>query len=291
MRRRRTASRPTGGLRAITLSAVVDNKRALLGAILVGIVVSMALLSFAWTPFEPNTFDLPNATQAPSPGHPAGTDIYGRDIMSRIMAGAVTSIGIAASAVAIALVVGTLLGVFAGYVGGWFDLLVTRLIDVMLAIPALVFALGIVALLGPSSRSVTVALAVVYMWPFARITRTVAVSVRSHSYTEASRGLGVSPGMIVLRDVMPNVMPIMVVQATTALAWGVLDEASLGFLGLGVQPPDPSWGSLLIEGRFYMFDAPWQAITAGLAVLIAVLGINLLGDGLRDIIDPRSRSL
>ena len=163
MSRRHTTARPTGGLRAITLSAVMDNKRALLGAILVCVVAFMALLSFAWTPFEPNTFDLPNATQAPTPGHPAGTDIYGRDILSRIMAGAVTSLGIAVSAVAIALMGGTTLGVFAGYVGGWFDLIVTRFIDVMLAIPALVFALGIVALLGPSSRSVTVALAVVYL--------------------------------------------------------------------------------------------------------------------------------
>lgn len=273
---------------ALTFGSVWENKRAFIGAALVAVVVVLAVVPQLWTPYEPNTFDLPNAKHPPSWSHLAGTDLFGRDLMSRIMVGASTSLGIAVSAVMIAMTAGTLIGVVSGYLGGWLDSVVTRLVDVMLAIPALVFALGIVALLGGSSKSVITALALVYAWPFARLSRSVAVSVRNHPYAEASRGLGVRSSTIMLKDVMPNVLPILVVQSTTALAWGVLDEASLGFLGLGIQPPDASWGSLLVEGRFYLFDVPWQAVSAGLAVLVAVLGVNLFGDGLRDIIDPRS---
>ncbi|MCU1550443.1 MAG: binding-protein-dependent transport system inner rane component [Glaciihabitans sp.] len=286
--RRKLIDVPQGGVRAITFRAIVRNKRALLGAILVAAVLIFTLVSLFWTPYDPIAANTGKAFMPPTWLHPAGTDVYGRDILSRIMAGAQVSISVACVAVAAAAAMGSIIGVVSGFIGGIFDVIVTRVVDLMLAIPALVFALGIVALLGPSAQSVTVALSVVYMWQFARVIRSIVISVRNKTYVEASRGLGVSPIAIIAKDIFPSVIPILVVQVTTALAWGILDEANLGFLGLGVQPPNPSWGSLLIEGRQYLFDAPWLPLSAGTMVVIAVLGVNLLGDGLRDIIDPRS---
>jgi peptide/nickel transport system permease protein len=285
---RRTMSVPAGGVRAITLRAIIGHKRALLGAILTAVVVLMAIVSVFWTPFDPMAFDTGEPFTPPDLAHPMGTDVYGRDILSRIMAGSQVSLMVAALAVAGALVMGTVIGLVAGYIGGVLDLAVTRVVDILLAVPGLVFALGIVALLGPSAQSVTIALSVVYTWQFARIVRSVVVSVRNRSYVEAARGLDASPLSIMIKDILPSVVPILIVQVTTALAWGILDEASLGFLGLGVQPPDPSWGSLLIEGRQYLYDAPWLPLGAGTMVVIAVLGVNLLGDGLREIVDPRA---
>ena len=207
---------------------------------------------------------------------------------ARIMAGARVSLSVAAGAAFGALIIGTVLGLCAGFFRGIVDILLTRIVDLMLAIPGLVMALGIVVLLGPSASSVTIALIAVYSWQFARIVRSAVVSVRGRPYVEAARGLGVSSGSVLFRDVFPSVMPVLVVQLATAFAWGVLDEASIGFLGLGVQPPNPSWGSLLIEGRQYIYDAPWLSIGAGIMVVLAVFGVNLLGDGLNDIVDPRS---
>jgi peptide/nickel transport system permease protein len=155
-------------------------------------------------------------------------------------------------------------------------------------VPALLMALGIVAVIGPSGKSVAIALAAAYSPTFARVIRSSVVATRHQPYVEASQGLGASPTAVVRKDILPNVLPIITVQATSALAWGILDEANLGFLGLGVQPPTPSWGSILIEGRVYFFQAPWIPVGAGIAVLIAVFGFNLLGDGLRDVLDPRA---
>jgi ABC-type dipeptide/oligopeptide/nickel transport system permease subunit len=286
--RRRIMSVPAGGVRAITLRAIIGHRRALLGAILTAFVVLVALVSIFWTPYDPTAFKTGAPFSPPELAHPMGTDVYGRDILSRIMAGAQVSLAVAAGAVAAAATAGAIIGLVAGFVGGVLDLLVTRIVDLMLAIPGLVFALGIVALLGPSAQSVAVALAVVYTWQFARVVRSVVVSVRNRSYVEAARGLGVGPLTIMRKDIFPSVVPILIVQVTTALAWGILDEAAIGFLGLGVQPPNPSWGSLLIEGRQYLYDAPWLPIGAGAVVVIAVLGVNFLGDGLREIVDPRA---
>jgi ABC-type dipeptide/oligopeptide/nickel transport system permease subunit len=183
---------------------------------------------------------------------------------------------------------GGTVAVVVGYVGGSLDLVFTRVIDMLLAVPALVIALGIVAIIGPSGTSVAIALAAAFSPTFARVIRSAVVSTRHQPYVEASRGLGASTPSVLRKDVLPNILPVVTVQATSALAWGILDEANLGFLGLGVQPPNPSWGSILIEGRQYFYQAPWMPIGAGIAVLIAVLGFNLLGDGLRDVLDPRA---
>jgi len=284
----RVRSVPAGGVRAITMRAIAGHPRALTGAILTLIAVGIAVLGSVWTPYPPLSMNTSEAFLSPSLHHLMGTDVYGRDTFSRIMAGARVSLSVAAGASFGALIVGTLLGLLAGFFRGIVDILLTRIVDLMLAIPGLVMALGIVVLLGPSAPSVTIALIAVYSWQFARIVRSSVVSVRGRPYVEAARGLGVSSGSVLFRDVFPSVMPVLVVQLATAFAWGVLDEASIGFLGLGVQPPNPSWGSLLIEGRQYIYDAPWLSIGAGIMVVLAVFGVNLLGDGLNDIVDPRS---
>ena len=279
---------PVGGVRAISIRAIVDQPRALVGVVLTSAVILMALLAAFWTPYDPMVMDTSNSYAAPSWSHLAGTDVYGRDIFSRIMAGAQVSLSVAAGAVVGAVLVGGTLGLAAGFFGGAADVVLTRIVDLMLAIPGLVLALGIVVLLRPSATSVTIALIAVYSWQFARYVRSAVVSVRSRPFVEASRGLGVPWWSLLFRDIFPSVLPVLIVQVATAFAWGILDEASIGFLGLGVQPPDPSWGSLLIEGRQHLYDAPWLALSASTVVLITVFGVNLLADGLNDIIDPRS---
>jgi peptide/nickel transport system permease protein len=284
--------RPTTkkSLLARSLGVTTRNRQAVAGALLLLGVVVAALVSAVWTPYDPTAFDIASAVTPPSWRHLAGTDEFGRDVFSRIMVGGQASLGISCSAVALALIVGLLVGLPVGYVGGAVDMIVSRVIDVVMAVPGLVLALGVVALLGPSGTSVTVALAFAYSPIFARVFRSAVVATRDRPYVQASRGLGVPARIVLFEDILPNVLPIVAVQATTALAWGVMDEASLGFLGLGVQPPAPSWGSLLIEGRQYMFEAPWIAIGAGIAVVMAVLGTNMLGDALRDVLDPRDWS-
>jgi peptide/nickel transport system permease protein len=270
------------------LSAIAGNHLALAGAILVGLVLLFALVGSFWTPYPPQQFDLLDRFASPSWSHVMGTDEFGRDVFSRVMAGARVSLAISAVAVAGAVAVGGTSALVVGYVGGFLDLVFTRVIDILLAIPALALALGIVAIIGPSGTSVAIALAAAYSPTFARVIRSSVVSTRHQPYVEASQGLGASRALVVRKDVLPNILPVVIVQATSALAWGILDEANLGFLGLGVQPPTPSWGSILIEGRQYFYQAPWIAIGAGIAVVIAVLGFNLLGDGLRDVLDPRA---
>jgi peptide/nickel transport system permease protein len=274
--------------RAVQVSAIAGNSLALAGAILVGIVVLLALVGFVWTPYPSDEMNLANRFSGPSWSHIMGTDEFGRDMLSRVIAGARVSLAISAVAVLGGLVVGGTAAVVVGYLGGPIDAVFTRLIDMLLAIPALVLALGIVAIIGPSGTSVAVALAAAYSPTFARVLRSSVVSTRHQPYVEASQGLGASTVSVVRKDVLPNILPVVTVQATSALAWGILDEANLGFLGLGVQPPTASWGSILIEGRQYFFQAPWLPIGAGIAVVIAVLGFNLLGDGLRDLLDPRA---
>jgi peptide/nickel transport system permease protein len=283
--------RRRGGILPGQLRVASRNSQGVVwGGLLLLVATGSALLSFIWTPYAANTFSVAAAFGHPSLSHLAGTDEYGRDIFSRIMVGGRASLGISCSAVVIALAVGLVLGPLTGYVGGALDVFLTRVVDVVMAIPALVLALGIVAVLGPSGSSVTIALAFAYAPTFARVFRSVVVATRDQPYVQASRGLAVPTVKILLKDILPNVLPIVAVQATTSLAWGIMDEASLGFLGLGVQPPSPSWGSLLIEGRQFMFEAPWLPIGAGIAVVLAVLGINLLGDALRDVLDPRDWS-
>lgn len=281
-RARRASQRGVHGLKRLARSP-----RALVGLGLFGFVVLLAIVGLFWTPYPPNSLGISTVDLSPSWAHLAGTDELGRDIFSRIMVGAKTSLLISSAAALSAFVAGSTIGFVTGYIGGVLDLVVTRVMDMLLAIPVLALALGLVAFLGPSGLSVAIALGAGYTPTFTRVVRSSVVAIRGQPYVEAARGLGTPIAKVMLQDVVPNALPIIVIQFTTSLAWAIRDEAALGFLGLGVQPPQASWGSLLTEGREYLFQEPWLPIAAGLAIVIAILGINLLGDGLRDIFDPR----
>jgi peptide/nickel transport system permease protein len=260
------------------------------GGILVAVVVVIALLARFVSPYPPIQMSLLHTFAPPQASHLLGTDEFGRDVLSRVFDGARASLLISLAAVLGAMAGGGTLALVVGYVGGALDVVFTRVVDILLAIPALLIALGVVALAGPSGTSVAVALAVAYAPTVARVVRSAVVAARVQPYVEASVGMGARTAIVLLGDILPNILPVLLVQSMVTVAWAILDEASLGFLGLGVQPPNASWGSLLIEGREYMFLAPWLPLGAGVAVLITVIGFNLLGDGLRDVLDPRATS-
>jgi peptide/nickel transport system permease protein len=267
---------------------VSTNTLAWVGAAGILLVVLAAVLAPLISPYDPMAMQTSRRfLAAGTPGHLLGTDEFGRDVLSRIIWGGRISLLVAGVAVTIATLLGGLLGVIAGFVAGTFDTIVMRVVDVVFAIPALMIALGVVGLLGPSATSVMVALGVAYSPLFARVARSAVVGVRNHNFVEAARAMGASDARIVREDILPNVLPLVIVQMTASLAWGVLDEASLGFLGLGVQPPTPSWGALLTTGRQFFYQSPTIPLFAGLAVLVAVFAFNLFGDGLRDLLDPR----
>src|SRR5436190_5532675 len=226
---------------------------------------------------------------APSREFPFGTDALGRDLLSRVLFGARLSMQVATVSVAAAALVGGALGLAAGYVGGLLDLLVGRLMDVFFAFPAILLALGIVAALGPAPTNVVIAIAVVYTPIFARVVRAPVLGIKAREFVEAARAIGATPVRIVLRHIVPNLLSTLIVQVSLALSWAVLTEGALSFLGLSAQPPAPSWGVMLNEGRQYLEFATHLAIFPGLAIMIAVLGFNLLGDGLRDALDPQRR--
>ncbi len=265
------------------------NKLAVLGLIAILLAVLIAVLAPVIAPYDPTAMDTVNRfAPAGTPGHILGTDEFGRDVFSRIIYGSRISLLVAATAVLLASLIGAVVGLSAGYVGGTFDNVLMRIVDVFFAIPALMVALGAVGILGPSAKSVTIALGVAYAPLFSRIIRSAVVSLRGQGFIEAARAMGASEWRIIVEDIIPNIVPILTVQITASLAWGILDEASLGFLGLGVQPPTPSWGAILTTGRQFFYQAPTVPVFAGLAVLIVVFSFNLFGDGLRDLLDPRA---
>ena len=225
----------------------------------------------------------------PSAEFPLGTDALGRDLLSRILVGARLSMRVAVLAVALATVAGGALGLVSGYLGGLVDLVIGRIVDVFFAFPAILLALGIVAALGPDPNNVILAIGVVYTPIFARVVRGPVLALRAREFVEAARALGATRARILLRHILPNLVSTLVVQVSLALSWAVLTEGALSFLGLSAQPPAPSWGVMLSEGRQYLEFATHLALFPGIAIMIAVLGFNLLGDGLRDALDPRRR--
>jgi len=225
----------------------------------------------------------------PSWSLPLGADTFGRDLLSRIAFGAQLSLRVAVLSVAVALLAGSVLGLVAGYAGGWLDQLIMRCMDVLFAFPAVLLALGVVAALGPSANNVVIAIAIVYTPIFARVVRGPVLAIKEREFVEAARALGARASRIIVVHVLPNLLSVLIVQTSIALSWAVLTEASLSFLGLSAQPPAPSWGVMLNEGRQNLELAPHLAIFPGLAIMLAVLGFNLLGDGLRDVLDPRLR--
>ncbi|WP_380674985.1 ABC transporter permease [Salinigranum sp. GCM10025319] len=251
------------------------------------VLLDNALVTTLWySPFDPRFAPL----APPSPAHPFGTDSLGRDVLARTVYGAKVSIQVALTAVVVAAAVGSPLGVVAGYAGGTVETLLMRVVDVLLGFPALVLAIGLVAALGFSLTNVIIALGVVYVPQFARIARSSALSVSEEAYVDAARAMGYSRTHIVFREVLPNSVSPLLVQASLLMAFAIIAEASLSFLGLGVQPPTPTWGGMVSAGSGYLTSAPWISLFPGLAILLSVLGFNLVGDGLRDALDPRDVS-
>jgi len=270
------------------LAAVAREPVALLGLVLVLTYVAVALF-VSFLPLRDPLLPSAQRLAAPSGEFPFGTDALGRDLLSRVLHGSRLSIEVAVLSVAIATFVGGILGLVSGYLGGVADLVIGRVMDVFFAFPAILLALGIVAALGPDPRNVIIAIAVVYTPIFARVVRGPVLALKARDFVEAARAIGATQTRIVARHIVPNLLSTLIVQVSLALSWAVLTEGALSFLGLSAQPPAPSWGVMLNEGRQYLEFATHLAIFPGLAIMIAVLGFNLLGDGLRDALDPQRR--
>ena len=258
------------------------------GSIIVLALAVVAVFGRWLAPFDPTSMDFSARFAPPSLAHPFGTDDFGRDVFSRVLFGAAVSFKVAFIAVGISGTVGVLLGLVAGFLGGWIDEVVMRVMDVLFAFPAVLLAITVMAILGRGVGNAMVAIAIVYIPIFARVTRGAVISVRGREFVTAARAMGQGQWRIMLRHVLPNALGPIIVQTSLSLAFAILAEAALSFFGLGTQPPAPSWGRMLSEGRSFLYQAPWMGIFPGLAIMVTVLGFNLLGDGLRDVLDPRS---
>jgi peptide/nickel transport system permease protein len=257
------------------------------GAVLVALLLAMALLSFVWTPYSPIELDIPHKLQAPSARHWLGTDSLGRDIVSLLIVGSRVSIAVGLIAVGIGVAFGVALGLLAAVKGGWIEEALMRLADFTFAFPALLSAIMLTAIYGPGLVTSIVAIGIFNIPVFARITRASALVVRSREFVVAARALGKTEWQITTQHVLPNIAANLIVQATIQFALAILAEAGLSYLGLGTQPPTPSWGRMLNEAQAQLFQAPQLALYPGIAIALTVLGLNLMGDGLRDILDPR----
>lgn len=271
---------------------LLRNRSALVGMTVVTVYAVMTILgALSLTPFPPNAQHPKAADRLQPPGavYLMGSDQYGRDIFSRVIRGAIYSLRVVIVAVTVATVLGTAIGSISGYVGGRLDTLIMRVVDVFFAFPAILLALAVVSAFGPGPNNVIPAIAIVYTPIFARVARAPVLSAKSREYVLAARCLGVPGRRILWRHILPNTLPPVLVTVSLALSWGLLTEAGLSFLGLGPQPPEPSWGLMLKEGRNLIEVAPWLSIFPGLAIMFAVLGFNLLGDGLNDLFNSRRR--
>jgi peptide/nickel transport system permease protein len=284
----RNAAATFGFGRTGVLAAIAHEPVALAGLAMVAAYAAIAV-SVGVLPLRDPLQVSADRLAGPSAAFPFGTDALGRDLFSRVLYGARLSMQVAVLSVAAATAVGGVLGLVSGYLGGIADLLVGRVMDVFFAFPAILLALGIVAALGPDPTNVIIAIAVVYTPIFMRVVRGPVLALKARDFVEAARAIGATRTRIILRHILPNLLSTLIVQVSLALSWAVLTEGALSFLGLSAQPPAPSWGVMLNEGRQYLEFATHLAIFPGLAIMIAVLGFNLLGDGLRDALDPQRR--
>ena len=268
---------------------LLRRRAAMLGLAVVVIFVLMALLAPWIAPHDPIATSWSALRKAPSATYWFGTDELGRDVFSRVIWGTQASLLAGVVSVGISLLLGVPIGLAAGFLGGWVDSVISRVTDAFLACPFLILAIAMAAFLGPSLRNAMIAIGVSATPIFVRLVRAQVINVRVEDYIEAARAVGNPPLRIALRHVLPNIMAPIIVQSTLAIAAAVIAEASLSFLGLGQQPPEPSWGSMLNTAKNYMDSAPWMAIWPGLSIFLLVLAFNLLGDGLRDALDPRQR--
>jgi peptide/nickel transport system permease protein len=242
-------------------------------------------------PYGPNTVDVAARLQGPSWHHLFGTDELGRDVFSRVLIGAAVSLKVGIVAVGISLVAGVLCGLLAGFYGGMIDDALMRSMDVLFAFPAILMAIVVLAILGAGSTNAMVAIGIVYTPIFARVTRASVLTVRAEVYVRAARAAGASDARLMRRHILPNVLPPIIVQTSVSLAFAILSEAALSFIGLGTQPPGPSWGLMLSDGQQFINQAWWMVVFPGAAIFVTVLAFNVLGDALRDVLDPRQRSV
>lgn len=273
-----------------TLWRYFKRNRLALGGLFVIVLIFLVAGSAPWiAPYDPGKTDVSLKLKPPSLQHPLGTDQLGRDVLSRMLYGSRISLSVGFVAVAISLFIGILVGAVAGYYGRWVDSLLMRFVDIMLCFPTFFLILTVVALLGPSIFNIMLVIGITSWMGTSRFVRAEFLSLRERDFVQAAKALGVKDGRIIFRHILPNGLAPVFVTATLDVASAILVEAGLSFLGFGVQPPAPSWGNILTEGRTYIFDAWWLTLFPGLAILITVLSFNLFGEGLRDALDPRLR--
>lgn len=270
---------------------LAGNPVTVLSAFVLAVVLVIAVTASWIAPYGVNDVDVPQALRPPSGAHWFGTDELGRDVLSRVLVAVQASMKVAVVSVLFAAVVGITLGVLAGYRGGWLDTVVMRLVDVMFAFPVLLLALAIVAILGPGLATTILAIGIVYTPIFARVARASTLSVRVEPYVAVSRTMGTGSGYILTRHILPNITGPLIVQTSLSLAFAILSEAALSFLGLGLQPPQPSLGRMIFDSQGFVTLAWWMAVFPGVAIVVIVLAFNLLGDGLRDVLDPKQRTM
>ncbi len=258
----------------------------LFGALLVSVLILAAIVGPILAPYDPNAMDFAARFAPPSPSHLLGTDDFGRDILSRILYGARVSLQVGFIAVSLATVVGTTLGMLAGYGNRIVDEIIMRSMDVLFAFPALLLAIAIMAALGKGITNAMIAIGIVYVPIFARIARGEVLSIKEEEFVEVAHALGAGPTRILLVHILPNILSPIIVEISLSLSFAILAEAALSFFGLGTQPPDASWGRMLAEGRGYLQQSIWLGVFPGLAIMFTVMGFNFLGDGLRDSLDP-----
>ncbi|NPB09102.1 MAG: ABC transporter permease [Thermodesulfobacteria bacterium] len=269
------------------IRALLRHPLGLAGALVVGGLVFVALAAPLIAPYDPLAIDVAHVLEPPSLAHPCGTDLLGRDVLSRLIYGARVSLEVGVLAVGISLAIGVVLGAVAGYFGGWVDGLISRLIDIMLCFPTIFLILAVIAYLEPSIVNIMIVIGLTSWMGVARLVRAEFLSLKEREFVLAERALGAGPARIIFYHILPNALPPILVSATLGVGMAILVESALSFLGLGVQPPTPSWGNMLTEGKETLEIAWWLSVFPGLAILITVLGFNLLGEAIQELTDPR----
>jgi peptide/nickel transport system permease protein len=271
-----------------TLRKLSKDKRAVVCILFLSILALIGIFAPLLAPYNPEELFYESILEGPSKEHLLGTDSIGRDLLSRLIFGVRVTLTVSMLAVAITFFLGTLIGLVCAYVGGWVDNVLMRIMDILLALPSIILALAIVAILGPSLTNAMIAVGIASIPGFSRLIRGAALTIKSSGFVEASRSIGSSHSWILRRQFLPNVAGVLLVYTTLFIGVAILDTAALSFIGLGAQPPTPEWGTMLSEGKNYIYDAWWLSTFPGLAITLVVFAVNLLGDALRDIFDPKS---
>lgn len=266
------------------------SKTAVVGMAIVLFFIVVAIIAPWLAPEGINDQSHADRLQPPSSAYWLGTDDFGRDILSRIIYGARISLSVGFLSVVLSIIVGSFLGIVAGYYGRWVDMIISRVFDIMLAFPSILLAIAIVAVLGPSLQNALIAIAIINVPNFGRLIRSKVLSIKEEEYISAAKAIGMKDARILFSHILPNSMAPVIVQGTLAVATAILEAAALGFLGLGAEPPMPEWGKMLADSKDYLQSAPWTMIFPGLSIMLTVLGFNLMGDGLRDALDPKMKS-